>query len=371
MPKDRTVNDPIYTRNPANDSFLEGYGYGTASRHYRSDAAANREAAQRAVDQVAATYASLEAIAKLAPWRRGLTSAERHGRLFTLAEVISQTAANKLVARGKAQAKAKATRTRDTGSFRGRARRAGGFDPIGGNVVFESLAFEVVSRALDRDARRQQQLRINRRGAGATRVLQPTAAGLTNRTGAASTRRTTDSGRAVSVLTAARLPSGDKAGAVRTVPRGTRGLDRPSNADQEARKVMGSSNKLPTATTKAGKSTWEKLLSQQLTQFVSPTRSISSGLQGVRLGSTKSESLAKMLSPSSKTGTQTPLALGIGTQVGVGTQTASRDCNCPRPKTRKPPRDSCRNPVVSKVIADGFITTKRKIQCQPSRMSKP
>lgn len=45
-------------------------------------------------------------------------------------------------------------------------------------------------------------------------------------------------------------------------------------------------------------------------------------------------------------------------------------CKCP-PKKRKQREKGCTNPLVSRTVRDGFIITKRKLLCQPSKSRRP
>lgn len=79
--------------------------------------------------------------------------------------------------------------------------------------------------------------------------------------------------------------------------------------------------------------------------------------------SADTQALLGMSAPSSAIA---PLT-AVGTSLLPSTQTATSTTTCECPPKRKPRRNACRNPVISRLTKGGVRTTKVRIVCQPSK----
>jgi len=373
---------------PYGQMFVLGAQAGANASHYRS-LARQMQALDRIYDALEAGHTPADALYRLA----GLQSSGAF-KPFDLEEALAKVgektiqqqkteakqAAQKAVVSGqiKDSARRAAERTRDTGTWRsiGGIRgplSRGGFS---GNplipILMESAAQAGRETARNRrlDRERRQRLSLGRRGALASRGFVPT--GRTNRTGAKSVRPYVSSPTAPA--------SGTRAGTGDASNSGTQSRQQPANVPG----VSGSrSNQTPTVrpiprntgavVSQPRTPSWaEKQLSQYLSQQLtsgSRTRSASRLTTGMRAASRPSASRSTMSSPYSSSGTApSPTTAQL---LGLDTAQASKECKCPKPKReekkKKDRSNSCRNPQISKTIADGIITIKRKLQCPPSK----
>jgi hypothetical protein len=222
-------------------------------------------------------------------------------------------------------------------------------------VITENLIVDAFERKRARRLRHEQLLRTNRRGALATRAFQPR--GATNRRGSLATRPI----EPVSTAPAQRTgQQSQRPTSTRAVERGQTTQGTESQASKDARTIMGTSPKLPTAT-----ATRLPTITQQLLGA------------GTRLGLAslfRSSPSSRLSSTSSLPGMSTPVqsipGLTALNSVGVGSQTASQKCDCPKPAKKKQKKNGeprCVNPVLSRTEKDGIRTTKVKLTCPPSK----
>lgn len=316
-----------------------------------------------------------------APWvtRKKLG---KSGKLYTLSDIQNNVIrSNKAINNAKAKAareeirKANTTRreqarilTRDTGIAGRTTRPFSRRSSVGSNVVFEELSSAWLGRHLDADRARQLLARAtNRRGAAATRALQPPR-GNTNRTGDAATRRlaSTVSSQpdAARIATAAKVGSPGRS-ALASAKKGT-------STDRVARETMARTRELPRVATRAR--TRSGLSSLLQVSFDTPfMRGMQTRLSSLARPLARVRASAPRTSLTQAPGTAPALSFGpslvpiSGSQ--VGTQTAQQKCDCPKPKKseKKKKEFACSNPIVSRSVKDGIITIKRKLQCPPSK----
>lgn len=379
MAKKYPSQDPSYTGSDlVAQAFVRGAGRGADASHFRSISAQNRalrdlfDALDAGQNPALALYRA--AGVNIPP---AVEAAASKTKKVHIDDYVDDLAKSKQLAnQRKLDGLQKASKARERELQRERAlgnynRGIRGVN-AGGNPVAEILLEAFLSRRIDEDRRSAAKLRgTGRRGALSTRSA--TATGRTNRTGSAATRPIDRSGGASGASGRAVRPggtstgnTGGQGGTVRTVSGNTDAVVR----DAQARGIMGSSQRLPTATsTSQGSSIWEKILTTAARTGLSE-RFTSQSRQGTRAvsrqsavsSSSSSRSLATPTSTMQPQRTSAPDAALL-----TGSQSAG--CNCPKPRREEKKRKSeraCRNPVVSKTIRDGFITTKRKLECQPS-----
>lgn len=427
MAKVRPFNDPIYTRDPWVDGFMGGLADGALERHYRRDVVTNEPQTTRDTGLPTATshqpaippppgpdiridFPKPPELRRPATNRTGAGSYDTKRGGITISydwgpPLPNQRYLDEFFAGGQKR-KAKNDKKKAK-KAKGRARRARlaenverervrrtGRDTFGrGSVTIQSELFSAatgqwLSRQLDRDALRRA-TRTNRRGAGASRVLQPT--GNTNRTGAGATRPLSPVVTQVPPRT--------------TVPGTTTTPATPTSTATPTRGSTTTASRTPTTTGTAKTPILDYALGQLQT--------LQSGFMDRFLGGSRSTTAsASRLSTRSRTRSRTNTGTGTGTRtpttprtpprtpttprelrrpgtsrtsltglkpqglqfgqslvpsfgVGVGTQTMSERCQCPKEKKPKDKerKKSCRNPVVSRTRSGDIITTKRRVQC--------
>lgn len=291
-------------------------------------------------------------------------------QLYALDAQLATTAERK---RGQEKAAAQAAKL-DAEHRRIASSRTGG-SPTADllSIIGTEVVLDIAERKR-RSERNQRILSVGRRGAAATRPLQSTAAGLTNRTGAKSTRAVPST---VPSTVAAPVPV-DPGTAAASSPAaeglgdtGSNPLTTPSESEesQAARDAMGSSRSLPRASATARA---PSALGQFFANLFTPTPQP----QGMRLSAPRVRALPR--ARSGVTGVrstpapatllavpgQQPALTALNTQ---GVASAQNDCRCPSPERKKPKKERCTNPVISRSEKDGILTTKRKLQCPPSK----
>lgn len=206
--------------------------------------------------------------------------------------------------------------------------------------------------------RRANILAVGRRGAGAVRALARSA--IPGRTGAKSTRALdtriagTKSGVSKPTAAAAKLPTDQSTVAGE------------SAASKAARRAMESNKSLPGIVTKTTE--FFKIPSKFSVTLRTPTftdllqQSLTAPRARARLSTPVQTRARAPLAPLAMAS-----AIPTLTNTLVGSQVLQAKCDCPKPKKKSPSEQRCSNPVVSRTIKDGFITTKRKLQCQPSK----
>lgn len=244
-------------------------------------------------------------------------------------------------------------RTRDTGVYRG-------IGPIGGAIPgFGQLTFPGgnpfwASEYLFRKFPvRQRPAGVGRRGSAATRPLQPSAAGSTNRTGAAATR--------------AASPANDAARDAGTVVRRTHApspLPRPVMQPLPAPSGRQVAGRVPSI----GTSPLEQLAqgaARALGQAArSATRAIASRLGGARVVNPLPTTLARLGTPPRLTASNSPLIESMGQ---AQPQPLPQTDPCKR-TARKQGKKRCKNPVISRTTRDGIRTTKVRLTCRQSKL---
>jgi len=242
----------------------------------------------------------------------------------------------------------------------------GGFQPL-----IDEYAQQLGNRLADAQLRGQRNARIlaiGRRGAAATRV-QPSAAGLTNRTGAASTRSTTQATKTLAGPSGLATQRATAVGVSKTYP-----VARASTSTTSAsatRNQVVTRNALTSLQRQANSQ-----LDAQLDRYLKGTKT---QVRTLTKTPTRTD-IRSMIRPFLPTepklamGSNTGLTSLNGQRVAslAGTQTASAKCDCPKPKKEKEKKSfSCSNPVVSRYIKDGLIIIKRKLVCPQSKLKSP
>lgn len=259
-----------------------------------------------------------------------------------------------------AAAKARRLQTRDTGVFRpsgsSRAYAIGGIAGYGNELARQLAEQYNAQRAYHRrrDATIQRPSR-----AAATRVFQPSAAGLTNRTGAASTRPLSAvPSRAANANSVSRSRGDQKVVQQQKQQQAT--------AQKQIARQTTSQRQTTQQKSKQGQSSWEKLLNLQTDSLLSRL------LQKPRTSAMQraSRSPVRVSSTSSTSSRVASLEQVLQLQTSAAASSPDRKCKCPG-ENKKQKKSGCVNPIVSRVQKDGFITIKRKIQCQPSKTNSP
>jgi len=220
------------------------------------------------------------------------------------------------------------------------------------NPLRDALLQTWLSRQLDSDAARKRLAHAtNRRGALATRPLQSRSA--TNRRGALAQRPVPRA--SVRSGVAARPQSGQSGQQPNT---NSRTVASESPESKAAHRTMEGSRSLPQ---QAAQQRQGNSLLQTFAQMGAPSLFQSSPRLATASGSVPRVPTRTVSSPASGRN-----SFATSNSSLAGTSQSSKECRCPKPKkTQKSKKDRCTNPIVSKTIRDGFITTKRKIQCLP------
>ena len=267
--------------------------------------------------------------------------------------------------------------TRDTGVYGGRssgisnesARSLGRLvfgsrDLTGFQPFFEELAAQQGTQLAESQLRSQRLRRLSTAGprrALATRPLQPSAAGLTNRTGANATRGSAASGASATAASGSARASevlkaqGYVAGAKGYAPASS------TTSASASRNQVVTQNALPRLLANAQGS-----LDSQLDQFLKQTRTQTAtrARAGVRA---PARAGLRVSAPPALTAGSSVASLNPTTVASlVGTQTMSGKCDCPKPKKEKKKEFQCSNPIVSRYVKDGLIIIKRKLVCPSS-----
>jgi len=378
-------------RDPYGQQFVLGAQAGANAAHFGS-LARQAAALDQLIDALEAGHTPAERLYALA----NATAQGTVPRPLELDEMLARIpdraqqkqAIQKVVVDGqvKASAKRAAERTRDTGTWRtiGGIRgplARGGFtnNPLVA-ILTESAAQAGRETARNRRERerRLQRLSVGRRGALASRNFQPT--GRTNRTGAKSVRPYVSSPNVpvsgtrsnTGNATGSGAKSGQQSANVPGIP-GTR-----TNQAPTQRPVSRDAGAL---TSKTRTQSWfESQLSQQLSQLLSTGSRSRSQPRATFATRPASRPLVSPLSSSSTSsralGATSPL-MNTMTGQSLAQVEAQAQCKCPKPKKckekkkKKSDKPSCTNPQISKTIADGIITIKRKLKCPPSRTNRP
>jgi len=239
---------------------------------------------------------------------------------------------------------------------------AGGFTE--GNyyaVVLGQTIFEH-GRAVER---RQQRLRIGRRGALSTRPLS-TPASRTNRRGAlaqpiAPGAIRSDVGAGRNQLGRAAKSAGASAesasGASRKLQTGRAPVA--SQRDRDARDLMAASRALPTPAPvpRPGAAGTRLRLAVRNVASVFSSRAPFAPLLDLARTPRRSALPREAARAAQAAPSQTALLTGF---VGGGVGSGSRSCECPK---RKPSKPRCRNPVISRTVSNNVRTTKVRLTC--------
>lgn len=215
--------------------------------------------------------------------------------------------------------------------------------------------------------RRSRILAVGRRGAAATRPIQPTA--VPGRTGAAATRGSSAAARArdSAAGAAARSPKSVKSGSAGS------GLAKSAASAQSRAATAATAGKAgkrvgQSSVARSGQRQGQMQRTVQRTPFRSLfeflTRPIFPTVAPRSLVRSPPRQVARQVASSSTT-QLTPTAQGLTAlnSAGVG----SPRCRCPEPKRKKQGEKRCTNPVISKSIKDNVLTTKRELKCPPSK----
>jgi hypothetical protein len=297
----------------------------------------------------------------------------KSGKLYTLADIqLNVIANNQAVRRAQqeTQAKSEEARRRFNADY---TRRLGSSFASGAPTadLLSVIAVELLT-AQREEIDRKWGLRgaglTNRTGAASTRPIS--GAGLTNRTGAAATRSVakpatrgntaaSDAQLLAPVNTAA-AAKGLRTGGVSV----TKAQTGESAASRAARASMAQTRALPAlkqglknAVSNAGR------LATQLRLNLSSFPSV------LRVASRALPARTSVL-PRTPSRTSVGLPLTSLNPTLLGSQVAQAKCDCPKPQEPKRKKDSaerCTNPIISRRESGGIITTKRKLQCQPSK----
>jgi hypothetical protein len=374
----------------ARGQFRRGVTTGqTREQHERAFRIRTAADAARAIAQVAAWHGPLPQ----SPWAQR-QKLGKSGRLYTLGDAQRNIIrSNKAINNAKAKAaraeirRANTTRREqrglviESGAWRGIpgiAARIGSrrspFEPS--NPVAEELTSIWLGRVLDADSARNRLARAtNRRGALAQRPSSAVA-GRTNRRGSLAQPTAPATGPSTSSARSARqLPTRSD-----PVVRDAERTVSESEASREARRVMGTTRELPTATT-TRTSTRSTTRTSTLNRYVQRLTGMFSRPQMPTAARVRTRGLPRAdlrrLAPELEAA---PSRLELGQRltplesVGVGSQLAKESCQCPKPKKEKAKKKefACSNPLVSRSVSkDGIITIKRKLQCQPSKQKLP
>lgn len=343
-----------------------------------------RAAAERAVASVAETARRLAAPI-VAPW---ITRAKlgKSGKLYTLGDLQRNVIRNnQAVNRAKEKAQIKAARASKLAKVLKPLRHlrfaAGG--PGLGPPPLTDLYAELVALDIHEQRmvkrRRAQSLSTNRTGAGASRsTTDAKPRSNTNRTGAGSTRP-------LGTGTVTPFPQPAKPGAARTsggrvgeppviLDESGATIPRESEGSREARRKMEQTRKLPGVLqlprsrqsfpdVRLGFPSMQQLLSRVSTPPRVRTRLPTRTSASSPTRTSSQPALTSLTAPTFGTGL-TPLNMQ-----GVGSQFREDPCKCEKPKRKKRSGPSCSNPLISRTVKDGVVTTRRKLKCPPSSLA--
>lgn len=241
----------------------------------------------------------------------------------------------------------------------------GGFQPL-----IDEAATQLGDRFGDYLLRGQRLRRLSTAGprrAAATRAFQPSAAGLTNRTGAGATRAAdrVAGGAAATRGRAATVASTIPARASATATRAASSSAGATTSASATRNQVVTQNAL-TQLQQNAQSSLDAVLERFTKAVRTPPRTIPRS--AVRLAPRTAAVVtptAAVLPPSLTSLNPTRVASLVGSQV------ATKKCDCPKPKKEEKKSFSCSNPLVSRYVKDGIIYIKRKLQCPPSKPKSP
>jgi hypothetical protein len=206
--------------------------------------------------------------------------------------------------------------------------------------------------------RRKRTLAVGRRGAAATRPLSPTAAGLTNRTGAKSTR-------AAAVAAGPAEPTRASAAAAGRAKSAAAAGSRSGSAASTGKQRVESRATVGQAQTQVQRTVQRSRLGQLFTQLLSPIYPPPRVVPRA-VARTPVRAAARAILPTS-TSALVPTAQGLTSLQQQGVGSPPQRCKCPEPKKERPGEKRCRNPVISTTIRDNVLTTKRELKCPPSK----
>jgi len=206
---------------------------------------------------------------------------------------------------------------------------------------------------------RRNILNLGRRGSAATRPLSTTGQSRTNRTGSKSTRSA--AAPAVPISRASAAAAAPRLGNTGTNPVV---VQQESAQSKAARDAMATSKSLPKATSvqKSGSSTRSSFTSRVVTQIFQRPMDLLRGF---------TRPVARFAAPA-RARAPTPLLVSPGQVPALtaleaqGVSSPPSRCDCP-PKRTPTKRDRCANPIISRTVKDGIITTKREQKCPQSK----
>lgn len=215
-------------------------------------------------------------------------------------------------------------------------------------IIGTQVVLEVHDRRAASD-RRKRILRVGRRGAAATRPLSTAGSARPNRTGALATRPFIASGESPARRSPVAI-SASEVGDSRSDPITASDLLTAPTYHQEelAAQVDTKRSTLQSPPSQPGLgSRWVQATLQALAR-------------PIRRARTQAPTIPELARINPATG------LTALEQQGVESA-SSGPCDCPKPEKPRKKRATCSNPIISRSVKDGIITTKRELQCPPSK----
>lgn len=268
-------------------------------------------------------------------------------------------------------------RTRDTGIYRGGVVRPYTSGLSAGAVLIGDALYQRAMGRLKQHWKRVSHLKLNRRGALASRPLDKLHT-RTNRTAAGDAGRSQQSGSGGSADPATRsvVQSAARSGTQPVNSSQTSVAGEESASSQAARQVMGQTTTLPSASVVTSSSPLLQAAqlgaSAALGALLAQTpRSVASAASRAA-SSAATRQLSQFGNPANLPTARmlVPPGMGLTALEGEGVASAASSdpkCRCPKPEKKKKSGPRCTNPIVSRKKDGDLLTTVRKLQCPPSK----